>query len=97
MYEQETEFDKCEDFIEKECLVGSRTEGQKIMVFSHYSKYDGHVKDDRLNEKGSVVFVNGMRYVGNFENGKPNGYGTLITANGLRYEGTWKMEPWKIE
>lgn len=54
--------------------------------------YDGHMKDDEYNGKGTEYYSNGnAKYKGEWKNGKYNGKGTLYNKDGsIQYKGEFK-------
>ena len=53
-------------------------------------RYEGGMKDGKINGRGVYGWADGDRYEGNSEDGKPNGRGVFELANGDRYEGDFK-------
>lgn len=65
--------------------------GKGIMVFPDnnggYIRFDGELKNGKINGCGSYVFGNGDRYVGQFVNDYFQGIGRMIYHNGCEYIG----------
>lgn len=52
-------------------------------------RYQGEMRDGRMNGRGIYTFSNGDRYEGEFKNDDFDGIGTLVEGDS-RYEGEWK-------
>jgi hypothetical protein len=71
--------------------VNHRAEGSGALIWrsgSEEQRYDGEMKDGRLNGHGIYVFTYGVQYEGDFKNDDFEGKG-IFTQPGVRYEGMW--------
>ena len=53
-------------------------------------KYQGQVKEGKLNGLGFMTFPNGSKYLGSWKNGKWDGLGTYTFPDGVKYVGEYK-------
>ena len=53
-------------------------------------KYDGEMREGRMNGKGVLVFTNGDKYDGEFKDGERTGRGKMTWYNRNTYDGMWQ-------
>lgn len=69
-----------------------RVTGKGALVWQEgttQQRYDGEMRDGKLNGHGIYSFSNGDRYEGDFRDDEFDGTGTLL-AGGDRYDGGWR-------
>lgn len=52
--------------------------------------YQGAIKNNRMNGRGTLTYANGDKYEGDFVNGAFNGQGTFTSHQGWHYKGAFK-------
>ncbi|MFZ5351340.1 MAG: trypsin-like peptidase domain-containing protein [Bacillota bacterium] len=65
-------------------------EQYKSLVFENGDKYEGYVKNNQFNGKGTLTYVDGGKYEGSWEADYMHGYGVFTEADGTIYQGFWK-------
>ena len=53
-------------------------------------KYEGELKNGKLNGYGTQYFKDGQIYVGEFKNNKKHGFGIEYYINDDKYDGEWR-------
>jgi hypothetical protein len=69
-----------------------RASGKGTLIWKHGSReqrYDGEMRDGKLNGHGIYSFSTAERYEGDFKDDQYDGTGTLL-AGGDRYDGSWR-------
>ncbi len=72
--------------------ANQRVTGKGTLIWkegTHEQRYDGEMRDGKLNGRGIYSFAAGGRYEGEFKDDEFNGTGTLLDA-GERYDGEWR-------
>jgi hypothetical protein len=68
-------------------------QGRGVLQWSKDGKptdrYEGDVRDGKMNGRGVLTAANGDRYDGEYRDGGRSGRGIYILANGDRYDGEW--------
>jgi len=54
------------------------------------SRYEGDIRQGKINGRGTYVMVYGMQYEGEWRDGSLNGSGIMTSKIGARYEGEWR-------
>jgi hypothetical protein len=69
-------------------------QGQAVMQWflgdTRTERYEGEVRDGKLNGRGIYTFPSGDRYEGEFRDGKYNGRGVYTSKDGERLTGLWR-------
>ena len=63
---------------------------EKQILYYDDGRYEGDVKNDKIEGKGIMYYNNGDRYEGDYKNDKKEGKGNYYWNDGTRYEGDWK-------
>ena len=74
------------------CLNGI-AQGRGVLEWFQNGKpngrYEGEVREGKLDGQGVFTWPDGQRYEGEFRDGRRDGHGILVDFNGNRYEGEW--------
>ena len=75
-------------------LVGSLENGagEATIVLADSTKFQGGLKDNVPEGKGTFRMPNGSRFEGEFKDGKPDGKGTFYFLDGSRMETFFKVK-----
>ena len=60
-----------------------------IIDFASGSRYEGDLREGKMDGRGTFYYVNGDTYAGQFSDGQMHGIGELSFSNGDRYEGAF--------
>ena len=63
----------------------------QIKVYNN-GRYEGQLKQDKMEGQGKYYFKNGDIYEGEFKNNKREGKGIYYMKNGNKYEGDFKND-----
>ena len=69
-------------------------QGRGVLVWTtdgkQTSRYEGDVRDGKLNGRGVFTYPNGSCYTGEFRDNLRSGRGTMAFLNGNSYDGQWR-------
>ena len=65
---------------------------EKKILYYDDGRYEGDVKNDKIEGKGIMYYNNGDRYEGDYKNDKAEGKGNYYWNDGTRYEGDYKND-----
>ena len=63
---------------------------QLTQMYGKGDKYEGDIKNNKKDGKGTIFYKNGDKFEGEFKDDKQDGKGIFYFNNGDRYEGIWK-------
>ncbi|KAL4480361.1 hypothetical protein ABPG74_020877 [Tetrahymena malaccensis] len=75
----------------KQQIVIDHSDLSQILTQNLWLRYEGDMKQSKIQGFGTMHFVDNLKYVGNFAQGIPDGQGSFYTKDGKVIAGVWEQ------